>query len=212
MEPGLHLRFALGSSVHLDGLVAAQRRLVCTMTLSQIDALVYGAVILGRWLVHMFDVLEQLQYARVFLKLCSLRGAASGRIQLAPWTPRLRYRLSIPIYAMSQLMQRHRSSMMGCGCVGKVAALISHGTCGPVHQNCPQLMDFVARRVVARRGGATPQVLHVRAMCLWVAGQGSAAIEQILPRTFDACAVSPTGSASVGKRAMRSCSCGVRAC
>jgi hypothetical protein len=28
------LRFALGASVHLDGLVAAQRRLVCTMTLS----------------------------------------------------------------------------------------------------------------------------------------------------------------------------------
>ena len=138
-----------------------------------------GAVVLGRWSLQMFAVLEQLHAARVFLKLCSSRGAALVRIRLVSPAQRLLYRCKIPVYAEMQLRHMQRLGVIGCGCLGKIAALMSHGAGGPDHRIRPQMIDLILRWVAARRGAATPEALRLHARSLWVAGQHSAAAKQI---------------------------------
>ena len=88
------------------------------------DVSIVWSLISGCWSLQMFAALEQLHGARVYLRLCNVKGAALVRIQLAPPAQRLRLRTLVPVYDKAML-HRQRLMAMGCGGRGKVALLLS---------------------------------------------------------------------------------------
>jgi len=129
----------------------------------------------GRWSLHVFAALEQLQGARVFLRLSDTQGAALARSQTG--TARregLLLRLRVPIYKMA-MGHRQRLSVMGCGGTGKVVLLMSQGGGGAKDKAYHQLMDCIVRRVAAGRIAATPWAMHAAAESLRARGECAAA-------------------------------------
>jgi len=130
----------------------------------------------GRWSLQLFAALEQLQGARVFMRVCNAQGAALVRIQLAPAAQRLRLRTLVPVYEMT-MGHRQRLRGTGCGGRGRLALLMSQagGRGGPVARDCSALMDCIVRRVAAAQVAATPEGLHAQAQAMRATGDCAAA-------------------------------------
>ena len=142
------------------------------------DVSIVRSLISGCWSLQMFAALEQLHGARVYLRLCNVKGAALVRIQLAPPAQRLRLRTLVPVYDKAML-HRQRLMAMGCGGRGKVALLLSQWGGGAVADDGRVLMDCILRRVAAGHVAATPEGSHAKAEALCALGKGAAAASQL---------------------------------
>jgi len=131
----------------------------------------------GLWSLQLFAAVEQLHGARVFLRVCNAKGAASVRIQLAPAARRLRLRTLLPVYEMAMgSMQRSRA--ICCGGRGNVALLMLQAGGGgrPTQRDCSVLMDRIMRRVAAAQAALTPEGLNWKAQALCATGECAAAV------------------------------------
>ena len=123
-----------------------------------------------------FSILEQLNRARIFLRLCNTQGAVLVRIQVMPHAQRLCLHTRIPVYDIP-MEPKHRLKVMGCGIKSMISLMMTQGAGGPMHHTSSIMKNNILRRVAAGQMLATPEGMYANAEALLAKGECASAVK-----------------------------------